>query len=130
MSTEDIEIFEIETKKTMVVHSTKAGRKQEILPPGSTLFAFALPDEIWCLLREKKMSAMIVPAVYAFPNEHHPAVHFEKPGTALFHSDFIVKSPRRALSEGLLSESTPDEVALSEEAIKAAVEQPVARPKM
>lgn len=125
MNTEDIEIFEIETKKTMVVHSTKAGRKQEILPPGSTLFAFALPDEIWCLLREKKMSAMIVPAVYAFPNEHHPAVHFEKPGTALFHSDFIVKSPRRTLNA-----SPTNEAMLSEEAIKAAVAQPVARPKM
>ncbi len=124
MNTEDIEIFEIETKKTMVVHSTKAGRKQEILPPGSTLYAFALPDDIWCLLRQKKMSAMIVPAVYAFPNEHHPAVRFEKPGSALFHSDFIVKSPRRTFDNEVA------QGALSEDAIKAAVEQPVARPKM
>lgn len=122
MNTEDIEIFEIETRKTMVVHSNKAGRKEEILPPGSTLYAFALPDEIWCLLREKKMSAMIVPAVYAFPNEHHPAVRFEKPGTALFHSDFIVKTPRNALSA---------EATLNEQIIKAAInDTPASRPKM
>lgn len=90
---DQVDIFEVETQRTMFVRDRG---KQETLPVGSTLYAFSLPDQVWCLLRKPQVSSMFIPAVHVFPNEMHPAVQYERPGTALFHSDFIVKAPKQA----------------------------------
>lgn len=84
MNLDDIELFEVENRKALFVRDRG---KQEVLPAGSTLYAFALPDEVWCLLRRPKLDTMFIPAVHVFPNEMHPSVQFERPGTALLHAD-------------------------------------------